>query len=361
MGGGEIHTIQLFSELKKRGHNFYLASSCDILNQEFKKSNWNFERAWAGREPVSIKSIILFTLRMPITFWQLFILLLKYKTKYKTNKLFCLSLTEKLLATIPARLMGYSVFWMEHLRIERWLRLNPYRFCYVLSSFFATTIAVSKSVKNQLLKLGLSDKKVKVIYNGVDIDKFKPNQPTANQSPADKLVIGTVCRLSPEKGVKYLIKAFAKSLEKNSELELKIVGEGPEKESLENLSNELGITDKINFLGWQDDIPKFLNSINIFALTPTRRESFGISAAEASAYELPVIATNISGLKEVIKDQSTGFVVEAKNIDKISEVIVRLSNDDNLRICMGKAGRKRVIENFTIKKMIDKFEEVFQK
>jgi len=358
MGGGEVHTLQLFSELKRRGHNFYLASSCNVLIGEFMKRSWPAKKTWIGREPVSMLGILLYALRMPLTFWQLIFLLLKYRIRRKTKKLYCLSLTEKLLATIPARLMGYSVFWIEHLRIERWLALNPFLLCYIFNSYFATTIAVSQAVRGQLIDLGLSKNKVKVIYNGIDIKKFHPQKISKPQP--EKLIIGTVCRLCPEKGVDYLIKAFGQAINKNNELLLMIVGEGPEKENLKNLARDKNISDKVFFLGWQDDIPRFLNSIDIFALTPTRRESFGISAGEASACGLPVVATDISGLSEVVSDNETGLVVESKNIDKIASAIVRLANDENLREDMGKAGRKRVIENFTIEQMIDNFEKVMK-
>lgn len=337
-----------------------MLSSCNILMEEFKKRAWPCKKVWAGREPVSILGIILFSLRMPFTFWQLFYLLVKYRLKYKTNKLYCLSLTEKLLITIPARLLGYSVFWIEHLRIERWLKLNPYRLCYVLNSYFATTIAVSRSVKNQLVNLGLSDKKTVVIYNGIDINKFQPKKPPTDQLKSNIIIVGTVCRLCLEKGVADLIKAFALAFKKNNNLRLKIVGEGPEKENLVKLSNELRLAEYVYFLGWQENIPAFLNSLDIFALTPIRRESFGISAAEASACELPVIATDISGLKEVVADQKTGLVVASGNIEKISEAVLKLAADADLRIKMGKAGRQRVLNNFTLEKMIDGFEEVFK-
>lgn len=358
MGGGEIHTLQLFSELSKRGHKFYLASSCRILLKEFKKRNWPSEKIFLGPEPVSIWGIFCFTVLAPFIFWRLFFLLLKYRIKYKTNKLYCLSLTEKLLAAAPAKLCGYSIFWMEHLRIERWLLKNPYKIFYILYSRLATVITVSNAVQEQLNGLGLQADGIKVIYNGIDIDKFKPSGEIKGEG--HKIVVGTVCRLCPEKGVDFLIRAFKKALNANVDLRLKIAGQGPQRESLISLADELGIRDKVEFLGWQDNISEFLNSLHIFALTPIRRESFGIAAAEALACAKPVVATNISGLKEVVKDQKTGIIVEAGDIGQIAAAIVRLANNEQLRMEMGKRGRIRVRENFTIDKMINNFEAIFE-
>lgn len=358
LGGGELHTLQLFSALKKRGHSFYLSSSCSVLLEKFAQRKWPRQKVWLGREPVSISGLIIFALLSPYLCWRLFFLLLKYKIKHKTNKLYCLSLTEKLLATIPAKLLGYSVFWMEHLRIERWLKQNPYRFLYVWLSNLTTTITVSKAVKRQLVDLGLKDKNVQVIYNGIDTTKFKLDPlPTTRYSPL--VTIGTVCRLCSEKGVDYLIKAFKKVTERNPHVELQIAGEGSEKESLQNLAAKLGVKDKVKFLGFVENTPKFLNQLDIFALTPTRRESFGIAAAEASACGKPVVATNISGLVEVVENSQTGLVIESKNIDQVTSALIKLVEDKNLRQDMGAKGRKRVEEHFTAEKMVAEFEKYF--
>ncbi|NQV13450.1 MAG: glycosyltransferase family 4 protein [Parcubacteria group bacterium] len=360
LGGGELHTLQLFSALQQRDHKFYLASSCSVLLPEFIKRKWPVQKVWLGREPVSISGLIIFTLLSPYLCWRLFFLLLKYKTKYKTDKLYCLSLTEKLLATVPAKLLGYSVYWMEHLRIERWLRQNPYRFLYVWLSNLTTTITVSQAVKRQLVDLGLKDKNVTVIYNGIDTGKFKPD-PLPSTRYSQLPTIGTVCRLCPEKGVDYLIKAFQQVVKQNPEVELQIAGEGPEKENLQKLASELGLKDKVKFLGFVKNTPKFLNQIDIFALTPTRREAFGIAAAEASACGKPVVTTNISGLTEVVENNKTGLVVENKNIEQISSALVKLVGDENLRQEMGASGQRRVEKYFTVEKMVGKFEEVFVK
>jgi len=365
LGGGELHTLQLFAELKKRGYKFYLASSCNILSAEFKKREWPTQAVWTGREPVSIKGLILFTLLIPYTFWRLCFLLLKYRISRQTDRLYCLTLTEKLLATIPAKLLGYKVFWMEHLRIERWLTKNPYRWSYVWLSNLVTVITVSQAVKKQLIDLGLKDEDVKVIYNGIDINEFKP-EPLSTTRPSystglsdsSPVTIATVCRLAPEKGVDYLIGAFKKVAEQNPDVELQIAGQGPEKVGLEKLTRELGLQKQVKFLGFIKSVPDFLNKIDIFTLTPTRRESFGISAAEASACGKPVVATDISGLREVVKNNETGLIVASKNVDEIAAALLKLIENPGLRAEMGQQGRARVQKYFTVGKMVDDFAKV---
>ncbi len=360
LGGGEKHTLTLVEKLKTRGFNFYLASSCKVLLEEFNKRKYNFKKVWLGLEPVSIKGLIVFTATLPYTFWRMFFLLVYYKIKHKTHTLYCLNLTEKLLATLPAKLLGYRIFWMEHLRIEKWLLQNPYRPFYVLLSNFVTTITVSNSVKKQLLDLGLKKSKVKVIYNGIDTNNFKPKVPNSKPYSLPS-IIGTAGRLNTEKGMNYLIKAFKIVLEKYPHTELHIAGQGPEEENLKKLINNLAIENKVKFLGYIDykKLSDFYNNIDIFALAPTRRESFGMAAAEASACAKSAVVTNISGLTEVVENNKTGFVVEAKNIDKIAKALIKLIKNKELRKEFGKNARERILNNFTEEKMIKEFEKIF--
>lgn len=264
LGGGERHTLSLVKNLQKKGFNFYLASSCKVLLEEFRERNYKFKKLWLGLEPVSIKGLFIFTITLPYTFWRIFFLLLKYKIKYKTKILYCLNLTEKLLATIPAKLLGYKVFWMEHLRIERWLLQNPYRLFYVLLSNLVTTITVSNSVKKQLIDLGLKENKVKVIYNGINIERFKPSKNLKNDS---RIIIGSAGRLNMEKGMNYLIKAFKMVLGKYPEAQLKIAGQGSEEKNLKKLAKDLDIENNVKFLDYvaDEDMPDFYKNIDIFS------------------------------------------------------------------------------------------------
>lgn len=359
LGGGERHTLSLVKNLQKKGFNFYLASSCKVLLEEFRERNYKFKKLWLGLEPVSIKGLFIFTITLPYTFWRIFFLLLKYKIKYKTKILYCLNLTEKLLATIPAKLLGYKVFWMEHLRIERWLLQNPYRLFYVLLSNLVTTITVSNSVKKQLIDLGLKENKVKVIYNGINIERFKPSKNLKNDS---RIIIGSAGRLNMEKGMNYLIKAFKMVLGKYPEAQLKIAGQGSEEKNLKKLAKDLDIENNVKFLDYvaDEDMPDFYKNIDIFALTPIRRESFGMVAAEAGACAKPSVVTNISGLKEVVKNNETGLVVDIKDIKAVAFALIKLIENSELRERFGKNARQRVLENFTEKIMINEFEKIFK-
>ena len=146
-GGGEVHTLQLVEQLSRRGWKFFLVSSCHVLLEEFAKRKWYAIPLAISKEPVTIPAILIFALFSPMILLQLSAILLYYRIVKNVRALYCLSLTEKILVTPVARLLGIRVYWMEHLLMERWIQMNPYRWSYVLNSRLARIVPVSEAVK----------------------------------------------------------------------------------------------------------------------------------------------------------------------------------------------------------------------
>lgn len=350
LGGGELHTLDLVKHLSKKGFDFELLSSDTILLDEFKKRSYAAQKMWAPLEPVSIKGLVMSSL-----FWPFFVISLALriaKLKEKPKVLFCLSYTEKVFFTPFARVMGMKVVWMEHLRIERSYRLNPLRLLYVLYSRLATVVTVSKEVGRQLQKLGVPQKNIEVIYNGIDVDQFTPRL----EPEKEVVTIGTMSRLVDEKAVDVVIEALSHMKEK---VHVRIAGKGPKEKELKELVEEKGLKERVSFEGFVEPV-QFLSELDIFALTPRAKESFGYAAAEAMAMKKPVIGTRISGLSEVIEDNETGELVKIDDEKALAEKLDSLVRDEKKRKKMGEAGRKRVEEMFTLKNMIDSFEKVFR-
>lgn len=210
--------------------------------------------------------------------------------------------------------------------------------------------STSNIMKLEIEKYNDPRNEILVTPFGINLDKFKA-KPEIKETKSNKLVIGTVKKLRKRYGVDYLIKAFAQ-LEKTNEhdnLELIIVGGGPQKEELINLSKELNIYEKVNFVGKvpPDEVPKFLNELDVYcALSITDSESFGVAIIEASAVELPVVVTNVGGLPEVVKNNKTGFIVPPKNHKAAFKAIKKLVDNKDLRIKVGREGRKFVEDNY---------------
>ncbi|HEY8171601.1 MAG TPA: glycosyltransferase family 4 protein, partial [Dehalococcoidia bacterium] len=186
-------------------------------------------------------------------------------------------------------------------------------------------------------------KRVSVIPYGADLDLFRPQR----RSSKATLTIGTVSRLSPEKGLDVLLRAVALIRERGTVLDVALAGDGPSRRGLEQLTERLGLRERVRFLGHVEhrDVPRVLQEADLFAV-PSTWEGFGVSAVEASAMELPVVASNIHGLPDVVVDGETGLLVPPSDPGALAGAIERLAGDAELRATMGSAGRRYVERNY---------------
>jgi glycosyltransferase involved in cell wall biosynthesis len=219
-------------------------------------------------------------------------------------------------------------------------------------------------------------KPVTSIPYGVDLDRFSPSEPdlrtpsppaARGQGERPHVVIGTVVRLSPEKGVRYLIEAFATLRQRYGDhVRLRIAGDttptpgGPDRGALEALAAKLGVADAVEFAGWidHDALPDFLRGLNVFVL-PSIYEGFGVAAVEASASGLPVVASNVYGIPDVVRDGRTGLLVPAKDAGALAGALARLIDDPDLRASMGKLGREYVTARYDWKENAGQMERLY--
>ena len=222
-----------------------------------------------------------------------------------------------------------------------------------------TVIAVSDTVRDQTHRyLGVSPKKTRTIYHGIDPDPFaRISSAERSQLRAewgavnDTVVIGTVGRLAPQKGLHALLEGFVRYRALASQpSRLVVVGCGPLETELKARSIELGLADAVVWAGFREDIPAVMSSFDVFALS-SQYEGFGIVLLEAMAAGKPVVATEVSAIPEVIEDGVTGLLVPAGDAYAFSAAIMQLE-DAALREKLGTAGRKRAGE-FTLDGMVD--------
>ncbi len=350
-GGGEKHTLTIVEKLSDQ-YDFYLASTCAVLLKEFEARNWNARRYWMPTEPVTPKALLLLLCIWPIALVQLIRIALHYRHTYGVRTLYCLSLTEKIILTPWARLFGMRVLWIEHLQIERWLLQSPLRLLYVLWSRFATIITVVEAVRTQLIALGVPEKAVTVIYNSVHALDFTPphTRALAENKPFHVLFVG---RLAIEKGVSDLISAVASIQTTIPNISLTIAGDGPEKQALEQQVTTLNLSKTVTFAGFINDVASALHAADVLVLPSTRRETFGIIAAEALACELPVIVTTAGGVSEVVGD--CGWIVPPHHPEAIARALTEIYTDYENAYKKAKNGRKRMIERFSEETMIEQY------
>jgi glycosyltransferase involved in cell wall biosynthesis len=181
-----------------------------------------------------------------------------------------------------------------------------------------------------------------------------------SQSDREEYRVGTAASLTPRKGIKYLIDAFPAILREYSNAELLIAGEPPEgnKRYATQLKQRVqmhGIEKQVEFLGWVDNMPKYLSKIDIFVL-PSLNEGIPGVVREALAMRTPVVATDVGGTSEAVIDDKTGFLINDEDTEQISEKVLQLLDDESKRIALGRQGRRHVIDEFSIDYYVQKYE-----
>ena len=222
--------------------------------------------------------------------------------------------------------------------------------------------AVSRFLKEKTMTHYNINKDIEVIPNFVDTDLFKRIDSTSIRKSiapnGEKILIHT-SNFRPVKRVMDVIKIFH-AVVKKVPSKLILVGDGPDRSSCENLSRELHVNDHVKFLGKQAELVDLLSAADLF-LIPSQSESFGLSALEAMACEVPVISSSVGGLPELVVHGETGYIAEIGDIDRMAKYAVELLSNDARRDIFAKAGRRRAIENFAIEKIVTLYERHYER
>ncbi|MCW8804538.1 MAG: glycosyltransferase family 4 protein [Ignavibacteriaceae bacterium] len=219
---------------------------------------------------------------------------------------------------------------------------NVFIILEMLSIFFnKKVIAISQSVKNSLIKYEfVSEKKIYVLPNGIEYQKFLKSANSSSLSNNKPIIIGTVCRLERQKGISYLLLAMKIILAKFPHVQLEIVGDGSLLGELKHFSRKLGISNSVNFFGKFADVIPFYKKMNVFVL-PSLYEGFGIVLLEAMAAGVPIVATNVDGIKEVVMDGVSGILVPPKNPEAIASAVTKIIESPHLARSLVDEGLKR--------------------
>jgi glycosyltransferase involved in cell wall biosynthesis len=217
-------------------------------------------------------------------------------------------------------------------------------------------IAVSDFVREQAIELGAEPEDVVVIPNGIDIDRFYPDQIDRareklglNKKLKYILFVGS---LSGRKSVDMLIRAFAQVCHAGMKARLLIVGDGDEKRRLQDLITSLGLSSSVIFLGTknQDELPALYNASNLFVSVPSS-EAQGIVFLEAMSCAKPCIGSRVGGIPVMVKDGETGFLVDYGDIEALADRIERLLQSQDLADRMGHMARNSVVQSFSWKSL----------
>ncbi len=273
------------------------------------------------------------------------------------------NVTPWLYAALAAKWSGAALYHTEHsnlfphqrrlMRAERWLAGRT-----------DVIISDSEKVKRQLVEgQGLPARKITTIVNGIDTERFSQPVDVAGLKLELGLngsgpVIGAVGRLAAVKDHATLLEAFRRVANAMPRALLMIIGDGPLRAELESLAEQLGIAGRVKFLGRRADIPQLLRALDIFVLSSVS-EGLPLSVPEAMAAGVPVVATDVGALREVVSDRVSGLLVPPKSPERLAEAILALLRDEPLRQAISRAARERVHAEFDVTRMVHAYEAAY--
>jgi glycosyltransferase involved in cell wall biosynthesis len=214
-------------------------------------------------------------------------------------------------------------------------------------------VCVSELVRQASEREGIAPEKLRTILNGIDMTRF------AYQGPYDGGPIVTVARLSPEKDVANLVRGLAVLARTVPAARAEIAGGGACLNELRALAAELGVADRITFLGEVRDVPAVLARAALFVL-PSRAEGIPLTLLEAMARGLPVVATRVGGVPEVVVEGETGWLVPPSDPDALAAAIAQVVDDPELGRRLGLAGRRRGERVFDVRRMVADYEAMYR-
>ncbi|MBB6446841.1 glycosyltransferase [Bacillus benzoevorans] len=345
-----IHTVRWVNALAGRGHDVHLAYNADHVPamDQINKEVQLHQLKYSGLLGYYLNAVQLARLCKKIN---PDVINCHYASGYGT-----LSRMAKLKPLILS-VWGSDVYDFPY--EGKWkMRILQKNICYA-NKIASTSYSMAKQVEKVMER----NMNITITPFGVDTNLFKPVD-----IQKEPFVFGTVKTLSEKYGIEYIIRGFKILLDRIEEEGfrdcpvLEIYGKGDLEEELINLCKELNLADKVFFKGYipNNEVPQAINRMDVFCVgSVNESESFGVAAVEAMACEVPVIATDVSGFKEVMIHGETGYLVPKKNAAAIGEKMYELMLDEKLRKRFGRNGRKRVLECYAWKQNVTLMEELY--
>lgn len=234
----------------------------------------------------------------------------------------------------------------------------------ITSSITDITIALTETERNDYISFSVCPpEKIVTIHSGVDTEQYdtarldiKDKKRSLGLDP-ERPVVGTVGWLLPIKGPMYLLKAMVRIWKSRPEVELVFVGKGELEEELQAEALRCGVSEKVNFLGWRDDVSEIMQILDIFVL-PSLNEGMGRVLVEAMAAGKPVVASRAGGIVDLVKDGKNGLLFAPGNVDALYNSLKSLLIDEKMRYEMGKKARA-MAPRFSVERMLEKIDALY--
>ncbi len=234
-----------------------------------------------------------------------------------------------------------------------------------LSRFSDWAIANSEAGRECLVERGMEPGRTRTIHNGINVDNYTCDGQAVElvrqrlAPPSGGQVVGMVARMFPSKRYDNFLKAAAIVNKTAPDTRYALLGDGPLRSNLENLSQELGIASKVTFFGEQHDIVTHVAAFDIFALI-SETEGLSLSICEAMALGKPVLATDVGGNRELVEDGKTGFLIPREDTEALARAIVRLLQDPEMAHDMGQRAREKIVTQFGLGRYVNEYQTLYE-
>ena len=266
-------------------------------------------------------------------------------------------------ARLAAKRAGARIINTKHCIDSRITGIRRFAGALINDRYSDGIIAVSEAVKRNIAENGVPDDKISVIYGGINpvkvLDDREKSLAREKWGIGEEVVVGIVARLTEGKGHKYFIDAAEIISRDNDNVKFFIAGIGPKEEELKELIKQKGLTDKVVFTGFVDEIYEVFNIIDINVIS-SLSEALCLSLIEGMSVGKPSVAADTGGIPEVIKNGYNGFLVPAGDAEGLADAILKLIHDPGLRKAMGDRGREIMEKSFTAEIMAEKIEELYE-
>lgn len=245
---------------------------------------------------------------------------------------------------------------------QSWLRRFARRWLYQQADVVFAISAEVREFYCRQTKFPLE--RMQVIPNGVELPRIDAADGSDVREELgiepEEFVIGTVARLDKNKDTLTLVRAFAElaTINTNAALKLLIVGDGEQRATLEQFVSERGLNRNVIFAGMRRDVPRVLKAMNVFALS-SLSEGMPMTVLEAMAARLPVVATAVGALPEIVEEGNTGFLIPVGDAATMAERLLRLVVDRQLAKAFGEASRRKVERDFTLERTLQRYAELY--
>lgn len=233
--------------------------------------------------------------------------------------------------------------------------------------FSRRVICVADDLKEKLIQSGISAHKISTLINAVSVPKYSSDERLKIRETTRKnwgisktgFVLGYTGRLSEEKGLRFLFEAIGRLVEKDSELTVLLVGDGPQRTFLEAMAKDLDIQDHVVFAGFQKDVTQFLPAFDAFVL-PSLTEGTPMAMLEAMSFGVPVVATKVGGIPKVITHGKTGVMIAPSDVSGIVSAIIALQKDTEYQALLSQGARELIEKHYNLDIQVKKVEALYR-